>query len=132
MSARTRTLCFLVAVALLSGCAARRKQVKEPDLRPVVTRIKIEGASELKPGKIQQKLAQQATHKLHWVPILNFVFPRVHLDGTAWEDDQTRIANIYALNGFFDARVVASQTQVKKRRKDNDKPRFVWIVHQLI
>ena len=131
MSATGRTVLLLTVVALLSGCAARRKPVKEPDLRPVVTKIKIEGARELKPNKIQQKLAQRATYPLHWVPILNFVFPRVHLDGTAWEDDQTRIANIYALNGFFDARVVASQTLVRKLRKDNGKPKFVWIVHQL-
>ncbi len=129
--ALARTLLLLLAVSLVSGCAARRKQIKEPDLRPVVTAVKIEGARELKPNKIRLKLAQQATHKLHWVPILNFVFPRVHLDGTSWEDDRTRIANIYALNGFFDARVVASQTRVRKLRKDGVTPKFVWIVHQL-
>ena len=131
---RTRpatTLLLLLTLVLLSGCAARKKRIKEPDLRPVVTAVKIEGSKELKPNKIQLKLAQRATHKLHWVPILNFVFPRVHLEGTAWEEDQTRIANIYALSGFFDARVVASQTQVKKLRKDGVTPKFVWIVHQL-
>lgn len=126
-----RTLLLLLGLALLTGCAARKRRIKEPDLRPVVTKVKIEGAKELKPNKIRLKLAQQPTHPLHWVPILNFVFPRVHLDGTAWEEDKTRISNIYALNGFFDARVVAAQTQVRKLRKDGTTPKFVWIVHQL-
>lgn len=147
MTRRARLACLPgLCLALLSGCAAHRRSVAEPDLRPIVTRVKIRDARErdpdapkggpgsaraLRPAQIRAQLAQGETHFLHWIPILNFVYPEVHLEGTAWEADQVRIANIYAQSGFFDARVVASQTIVRKLRRDGVTPRFVWIVHDV-
>ena len=52
-----------------------------------------QGTKQLKKDRIRSRLGQRATHPLHWVPILNFVYPRFHLEGTAWEEDRTRIAN---------------------------------------
>jgi outer membrane protein assembly factor BamA len=145
MKALRAALLLLLALALCSGCAANRERVqrnrklKEPDLRPVVTRVKLElegqgrGKDRIKrqlpKSLIVPKLGQRGTHPLHWVPVLNFVFPRVHLDGTAWQDDPTRIANIYAINGFFDARASASQVIPKKLRKDGTTPYLVWVQH---
>jgi len=128
---RSAPLLLLLAAALLGGCAGHRKQVKEPDLRPLVGRVQIDGTDELKPTQIRPKLGQRDTHPLHWVPVFNFFYPAVRLDGTVWrEDDRTRISNIYALDGFFDARVLSSQVVIKATRKDGS-PRRVRVIHQV-
>lgn len=95
---------------------------------PVVTSVQIKGARQLRPEVIRPQLGQRATHPLHWVPLLNFVYPRYHLDDAARQQDRTRIANFYALNGFFDARVVDSGTQILRERKDGSAS-SVRVVH---
>lgn len=122
---------IVLVASLLSGCAHQRKQVKEPDLRPIVGRVQLEGTDALKPVEIRGRLAQRQTHPLHWIPVLNFIYPAVRLDGDTWEDDKTRIANIYALHGFFDARVVASQVVVRATRKTDGGASRVRVVHQI-
>lgn len=127
----TRPVLLLLAAALISGCAGHRKQVKEPDLRPIVGRVALDGTDELKPPLIRSKLGQRHTHPMHWVPVLNFFYPAVRLNGTIWKDDDpTRIANIYALEGFFDARVTSSQVIIKAHRKDGSERR-VRVLHTL-
>jgi len=90
--------------------------------------VQIRGASALRPVAIRPKLAQRATHPLHWVPILNFIYPRYFLDEDARQEDRTRIANIYARGGFFDARVVDSSVRTLRERKDGSAA-AVKIVH---
>ncbi|MCP4867931.1 MAG: BamA/TamA family outer membrane protein [Proteobacteria bacterium] len=124
-------LLLIVVLSLLSGCAHQRKQVKEPDLRPIVGRVQLDGTSALKPVQIRGHLGQRQTHSLHWIPVLNFVYPAVRLDGDTWEDDKTRIANIYALHGYFDARVIASQVVVRATRKKDGSASRVRVVHQI-
>ncbi len=121
----------VLALVVGTGCAGQRKQIKEPDLRPMVGRVQLQGLDELKATDIRPHLGQGQTHFLHFSPIgwLKQYRP-VRLDGDTWEDDKTRIANLYALRGFFDARVVASQVLVRNTRKDGT-PRWVRIVHTI-
>ena len=71
-----RLLAGLLCLILCSACSASRV-MREPDLRPVVTRVHLEGTKQLKKDRIRSRLGQRATHPLHWVPILNFVYPRL-------------------------------------------------------
>jgi len=129
---RARAALVLIVVAsLLSGCAAQRKQVKEPDLRPIVGKVQLDGISGLKATEIRTRLGQRQTHPLHWIPVLNFIYPAVRLDGDTWEDDKIRIANIYALHGFFDARVIASQVVIRETRKKDGSSKRVRVIHQI-
>jgi outer membrane protein assembly factor BamA len=124
-------LCLAVAASLLGGCAHQRKQVKEPDTRPIVGQVQLVGLSALQVRDIRPHLGQRPTHSLHWIPILNFIYPAIRLEGDTWEDDKIRIANIYALHGFFDAQVVASQVVVRQTRKKDGTALRVRVVHQI-
>ncbi|MEE2827688.1 MAG: BamA/TamA family outer membrane protein [Myxococcota bacterium] len=109
---------ILLGFASSLGACAQTTALRRAETAPVVIGVRIEGARELRPEKIRPKLGQQATHPLHWVPLLNFVYPRHHLDEAALQQDRVRIANLYALNGFFDARVVDSGTEVLRLGRD--------------
>jgi|GEM_PF-1210292 len=123
----------LVLSLLLAGCAGKAETVRV-DLRPVVTGVKITGAKQLKPAVLRTVLAQRATHPMHFSVLLTPFFPAHHLEGLTWLDDQTRIANVYARNGLFDARVVSSQVLPArglsgKERLPDGEIKFRRIVH---
>jgi translocation and assembly module TamA len=124
-----------VLLALLPGCAGGKGRVKAgraADPRPIVRAVKVDGAKALPKDDIVGALAQKPTHPFHFIPILNFYYPAQFLDGMAWEQDQARIANYYALRGFFDARVVGSQIQRSKRSKKDGSPRSVTVIHSVV
>jgi outer membrane protein assembly factor BamA len=119
---------LLIAALLLPGCAATRKR-KAPPTRPIVMAVKIKGGKAIKPGQITPHLAQRATSILAFVPVFHLFNKTFFLDGTTWEKDRVRIANLYAQQGYFDARVVGTQLTPSKKTLPNGEPRSVRIVH---
>ena len=119
---------LLIASLVLPGCAAARKR-KAPPTRPVVMAVKIKGGQAIKSGQITPHLAQRATSPLAFVPVFHLFNKTFFLDGTTWEKDRVRIANLYALQGFFDARVVGTQLKSSRRTLPNGEPRSVRILH---
>ena len=120
---------FTVAASSV-GCASRMAQVRR-DV-PTVLKVQIKGNKAFNDGAIRAGLAQRQTSVLHFIPPFTFFQPRYYLEGNDWRDDRTRIANFYAIRGYFDARVDFSQTvpQGKERRPNGD-PAFVKVVHSV-
>jgi len=119
---------LLLAALLSSGCASRLAQARK-DV-PTVLKVQINGNKAFADGAIRSGLAQRQTSVLHFIPPFTFFQPRYYLEGTDWQDDRTRIANFYAVRGYFDARVISSQTVPRgKERRANGDPKFVKVVH---
>jgi outer membrane protein assembly factor BamA len=118
---------FVALLCFLSGCEHTRA-AKSVSTEPVVLSVAIKGTQKLRPEEIRPRLGQRATHPLHWIPLLNFIYPRHFLNEEASQGDRVRIANIYARSGFFDARVVDSETETLGERKDGTRAR-VKIIH---
>jgi translocation and assembly module TamA len=122
-----RVALAVVGVLLLSSCATRL--AKPIDARPIVRRTKIDGNSRANPdGEIRKALRQRSTSFLHFTP-LSPLYPRYYLEGTDWHDDRTRIANWYAVRGYFDARVTGSKLQPWGRERPDKGREFVNITH---
>ena len=119
---------FLIASLVLPGCAATRKR-RAPPTKPVVMAVKVTGGKALKSGQITPFLAQRGTSPLAFVPVFHLFNKVFLLDGTTWEKDRVRIANLYALQGYFDARVLGTQLKSSRRILPNGEPRSVRIVH---
>ena len=124
---RFRAFSFVLLTIFFGGCA-HQKAGQAVRSEPVVTSVQLKGTNQIRPDAIRPRLAQRATHPLHWVPILNFIYPRYFLNEEARQEDLTRIANIYARGGFFDARVVDSSVVAVTERKDGSASR-VKVVH---
>ncbi len=100
---------------------------------PTVLSVAINGNRAFADGAIRSTLAQRQTSVLHFIPPFTFFQPRYYLDDTDWQDDRTRIANFYAVRGYFDARVVASQVAPKgKARRLDGEPKYVKVVHTVV
>jgi len=129
-----RRIALVVAVVCLStlssGCATHMA-LRSPESRPVVTRVRVDGAKAFRSQEIAATLGQRATHPLHWFPLLASVYPAFHLEGTTWQKDRDRIANFYAVRGYFDARVTGSQLKRKKQTRPDGSPLFVEIFHSV-
>lgn len=123
-------LLTLIAVLLLPACAANRKRAA-PELRPLVMQVKIKGGKAIKSNAIAPTLAQRATSPLAFVPVLHLFNKKYFLEGTTWEQDRIRIANYYALHGFFDAKVLGTQLLPGRggRTLPSGEPRQVHIIH---
>jgi outer membrane protein assembly factor BamA len=96
-----------------------------------VTQVRIVGAKAVPADRTKAVLGQRETPWYHFVPLLNFITPEYRLEGTTWEQDRTRIANFYAEQGYFDARVIGSQVQRGRQRRKDGSAVFVRIVHQV-
>jgi len=105
--------------------------MRSPESRPVVTRVRVDGAKAFRSQEIAASLGQRATHPLHWFPLFSSVYPAFHLEGTTWQEDRDRIANFYAVRGYFDARVTGSQLKRKKQTRADGSPLFVEITHSV-
>ena len=128
-STRVLLLALLLAVTAAStGCASRMAQARK-DV-PTVLAVQINGNKAFVDSAIRTGLAQRPTPVLHFFPLTALFVPRFYLEGTDWQDDRTRIANFYAVRGYFDARVVFSQVVPRgKSRRPNGEPLFVKVVH---
>lgn len=128
---RVLLLALLLACAAATGCASRMAKARR-DV-PTVLGVAINGNKTFADGAIRSGLAQRQTSVLHFIPPFTFFQPRYYLDGTDWQDDRTRIANFYAVRGYFDARVIASQVVPKgKERRPDGAPAFVRVVHTVV
>ncbi len=134
MRVPTRGVLLLLGLLLsLGGCAsgAKARRTAPVDTRPIVTQVRIVGAKAIPADRTRSVLGQRATAWYHFIPLVNFLTPEYRLEGTTWEQDRTRIANFYAENGYFNARVLGSQVQLGKDRRKDGTARFVRIVHQV-
>jgi outer membrane protein assembly factor BamA len=119
---------LLIASLVLPGCAASRKR-KAPPTKPIVMAVKVKGGKALKSADITPHLAQRSTSVMAFLPVFHLFNKTFFLDGTTWEKDRVRIANLYALQGYFDARVVGTQLTPSKKLLPNGEPRSVKIFH---
>lgn len=118
---------LLFVVGTLSGCTARMAEVRG-DV-PTVMAVRITGNKAFPDGAIREDLSQRQTSVLHFIPPFTFFQPRYYLEGTDWRDDRTRIANFYALRGYFDAEVISSQIVSGKKKRSDGAPKSVKVVH---
>jgi outer membrane protein assembly factor BamA len=117
----------LVGLAGAPGCAAKRLE----DRRPLVTRVVIEGNEVFKDSELLPSLAQRAIPWWYWVPPGMFLVKARRLDDKSWAEDQTRLANIYALRGYFDARVQRTRVEFSQRKRPDGTPRYARVFHLL-
>ena len=126
---RGRTLSVVILCALLGGCTARL--ARPIDDRPIVRKIVLEGTSRANPKvELKKVLRQRSTSFLHFTPLAP-LYPRYYLEGLDWHDDRTRIANWYALRGYLDAKVLATQLKPWGRKRPDGSREFVDIVHTI-
>lgn len=120
----------LIALMLLPACAGTRKR-KAPPTQPIVMAVKVQGGKAIKSGQITPHLGQRATSPLAFLPVFHLFNKTFFLDGTTWEKDRVRIANLYAMQGYFDARVTGTQLKPGRQELPNGQPRYVRIFHRV-
>ena len=124
-----RLLFTALLLFLTSGCAAHKKAA--PDPRPIVTRVDFEGNEAFRDAGIRPALEQESSQWWRFIPPLNLLVPPHRLDTDSVEDDRIRIANWYALRGYFDARAQSTDIRYSKQLNRFGQARFARVHHVL-
>ncbi len=99
-----RRIWRVVAVVLAMGCATGGRREG-----PEVHSVRIEGARKLEEGDIKKRLL---TAENSWVPFSK----KQYFDESAWKTDLRRIEKFYRAQGYYQAKVTATEVKPRGRK----------------